>query len=184
LSFNKRKTSHVPVQQNCEFFLQNIFRFVTYFSTHLFTDNKMSKTLPVPEDGSMRFAVLGFPPAETSATTRAYFGATNFFGGPAEKSVKTSEKLARIEQLNPDAMFVFIADVWLDSAAVQERLRRLLAGYSEMPPTAFVLCGNFLSLSSGSSGYAESLKVMYANNTSIDCKLQNSIIGTDIGTGT
>jgi DNA polymerase epsilon subunit 2 len=101
----------------------------------------------------------GFPPAETSATTRAYFGTTNFFGGPAEKSVKSNEKLARVEQLTPDAMFVFIADVCLDSPAVQERLRRLFAGYSEMPPTAFVLFGNFLSQSAGSPGYAESLKV-------------------------
>jgi len=105
------------------------------------------------------FSYAGFPPAETSATTRAYFGTTNFFGGPAEKSVKFNEKLARVEQLSPDAMFVFIADVCLDSAAVQERLRRLFAGYSEMPPTAFVLFGNFLSQSGGSPGYAESLKV-------------------------
>jgi DNA polymerase epsilon subunit 2 len=64
-----------------------------------------------------------------------------------------------VEQLTPDAMFVFIADVCLDSPAVQERLRRLFAGYSEMPPTAFVLFGNFLSQSAGSPGYAESLKV-------------------------
>ena len=64
-----------------------------------------------------------------------------------------------MEQLTPDAMFVFIADVCLDSPAVQERLRRLFAGYSEMPPTAFVLFGNFLSPSAGSPGYAESLKV-------------------------
>lgn len=101
----------------------------------------------------------GFPPAECSTTTRAYFGAVNFFGGPAEKSVKTNGKLARIEQLNPDAMFVFIADVCLDSPAVQERLRRLFSGYASMPPTAFVLFGNFLSQSGGSPGYAESLKV-------------------------
>ena len=90
----------------------------------------------------------------------------NFFGGPTEKSVKGNEKLARIEQLSPDAMFVFIADVCLDSPAVQERLRRLFSGYSEMPPTAFVFFGNFLSLSSGSPSYAESLKVLKIKNYS------------------
>ena len=115
----------------------------------------------------MCLTLPGFPPAETSSTTRAYFGAMNFFGGPTEKSVKGNEKLARIEQLSPDAMFVFIADVCLDSPAVQERLRRLFSGYSEMPPTAFVLFGNFLSLSSGSPSYAESLKVLKIKNYSI-----------------
>ena len=35
--------------------------------------------------------VSGFPPAEASSTTRGHFGSTNFFGGPAETTVKIRE---------------------------------------------------------------------------------------------
>ena len=61
--------------------------------------------------------------------------------------------LADLEATNSEAMFVFLSDVWLDVAAVTDRLRRLFSGYSSFPPTAFVLCGNFLS-SVGERGYS------------------------------
>ena len=42
-------------------------------------------------------------------------------------------------------MLVFLSDVWLDEAEVLVRLRRLFAGFEEIPPTAFVFFGNFLN---------------------------------------
>lgn len=61
-------------------------------------------------------------------------------------------------------MIVFLADVWLDSdkvifkfliifyrsnlfefKKVLEKLQTLFIGYSDCPPYAFVICGNFLS---------------------------------------
>ncbi len=88
---------------------------------------------------------MGFPPAEKAETSRAYFGSLNFFGGPSDVCAKKDEKLAKMERENPEAMFVFLSDVWLDRPNVVDALRRLLAGYSAMPPTCFVLMGNFLS---------------------------------------
>ena len=89
--------------------------------------------------------------------TRAYFGNINFFGGGGDTSAKASSMLADLEATNSEAMFVFLSDVWLDVAAVTDRLRRLFSGYSSFPPTAFVLCGNFLS-SVGERGYSARLK--------------------------
>ena len=73
--------------------------------------------------------------------------------------VQVSEKLEVAEQVNSDAMFVFLSDVWLDEAEVQLRLRKLFAGYSDLPPTAFVFCGNFLNNVSSGTAYNNSLKV-------------------------
>lgn len=49
---------------------------------------------------------------------RAYFGNLNFFGGSSSTSAKSSDKLRQVEQENVDAMFVFVADLWLDNAKV------------------------------------------------------------------
>ena len=45
-------------------------------------------------------------------------------------------------------MFVFISDLWLDRPEVISRLKKLLLGYSAMPPTAFVFMGNFMASTS------------------------------------
>ena len=42
-------------------------------------------------------------------------------------------------------MFVFVSEIWLDVVEVREKLNTLLLGYSEMPPTCFVFCGNYTS---------------------------------------
>lgn len=106
---------------------------------------------------------------------RAYYGNLNFFGGPSTTSVKASAKLKQLEEENEDAMFVIVSDVWLDNVEVMEKLNTMfsglvfhsvwtllvqimhdarlrltfalfcLAGYASMPPTSFILCGNFSS---------------------------------------
>ena len=88
---------------------------------------------------------MGHPPVESAETTRAYFGAVNFFGGAGATCAKKNAKLAAMERADPDAMFVMLSDVWLDRPSVMEGLKRLFAGFAAMPPTAFVLMGNFLA---------------------------------------
>ncbi|NWI93076.1 DPOE2 polymerase, partial [Pitta sordida] len=97
------------------------------------------------EDGVFHVNAFGFPPTEPSATTRAFYGNINFFGGPSSSSVKASAKLKQLEDENEDAMFVFLSDVWLDQAEVLEKLHMMFSGYSSAPPTCFFLCGNFSS---------------------------------------
>ncbi|NXA49429.1 DPOE2 polymerase, partial [Nothocercus julius] len=97
------------------------------------------------EDEVFHVNAFGFPPTEPSATTRAYYGNTNFFGGPSSASVKASAKLKQLEEENEDAMFVFVSDVWLDQAEVLEKLHIMFSGYSSAPPTCFFFCGNFSS---------------------------------------
>ena len=112
---------------------------------------------------------LGFPPAEPESQSRTYFGNVNYFGGPNDISCKSSIALSQA-QLSIDTMIVFLSDVWLDSpnvccfstliiqttnlyniniksenSKVMERLQTLFIGYSECPPYAFVMFGNFLS---------------------------------------
>lgn len=129
----------------------------TKFHTGLYTEACFVLAEGWYEDSVFHVLALGFPPAEPSATTRAYFGNLNFFGGPGEGSAASSAALVELEQRNPDAMLVFVSDVWLDQATVISRLRSLFAGYSAMPPAAFVLCGNFLSCV-GEPGYVGRLR--------------------------
>ncbi|XP_046995901.1 DNA polymerase epsilon subunit 2 isoform X1 [Schistocerca americana] len=103
------------------------------------------------EDRVFHVNGMGFPPPESSRISRDYFGNMNTFGGPSSKSLKLSKKLLKIEEENEDATIVFIADVWLDNVKVLEKLSTLFQGYSECPPVAFVLMGNFLSSQHGSA---------------------------------
>lgn len=130
----------------------------TKFNTGLFTENCFILAEGWFMDNIFHIKALGFPPAEKSSTTRGYFGSTNFFGGPHDLTVKVSEKLEVAEQQNSDATFVFLSDVWLDEPEVMIRLGRLFDGFSQMPPIAFVFCGNFLNNCFSGIAYNSSLK--------------------------
>ena len=127
------------------------------FHTGLFTENCFVLAEGWYEDNEFHILALGFPPAESSETTRAYFGNVNFFGGPGETSVKNNQALAEIEANNPDAMLCFLSDVWLDQVSVMDHLRKLFQGFNSLPPAVFVFCGNFLS-AVGESDYASKLR--------------------------
>lgn len=130
------------------------------FHTGLYTENCFVLAEGDYDDGILKITALGFPPAEPASITRAHFGNINFFGGPANSCVASSEKLKQIEQENQDTMFVFLSDVWLDQAKVMTKLRILFAGYAEMPPALFVLCGNFCSKPYGSN-YLAKMKELF-----------------------
>ncbi|KAK2843141.1 hypothetical protein Q7C36_011356 [Tachysurus vachellii] len=115
------------------------------------------------EDSVFHVSAFGFPPIEPSSTTRAYYGNVNFFGGPSTIAVKASTKLKQLEEENVDAMFVIISDLWLDSVEVLEKIQTMFSGYSAMPPTCFIFCGNFSSAPYGKSqikSLKESLKAL------------------------
>ncbi|KAL4613102.1 DNA polymerase epsilon subunit 2 [Arapaima gigas] len=115
------------------------------------------------EDSVFHVNAFGFPPTEPSAIMRAYYGDINFFGGPSSTAVKASAKLHRLEEENEDAMFVFVSDVWLDSVEVLDKIRTMFSGYSDIPPTCFIFCGNFSSAPYGRNqirSLRESLKAL------------------------
>jgi len=116
-----------------------------FFQPGLFTENSFVLAEGWYEDSVFHIDGFGLPPPECAAITRNYFGNINFFGGPSAVQVKSSEKLAKIEKQNEDAMFVILSDVWLDNPRVMEKLNQLFLGYKDFPPTAFIICGNFLS---------------------------------------
>ncbi|KAA0202584.1 hypothetical protein HAZT_HAZT008964, partial [Hyalella azteca] len=74
----------------------------------------------------------------------ALLGNVNYFGGAGTTCAKYSQKLVAAQR-KKEAMFVILSDVWLDKIAVVTKLQELLQGYSNFHPTAFILCGNFLS---------------------------------------
>merc|ERR1712038_1863892 len=102
------------------------------------------------EDRVFHVIAMGHPPIENSEVTRSYFGSLNFFGGPHETSAKSDKKLIQLEKDDDSSMIVFLSDVWLDKPEVLSRLKTLFTGYSAMPPTAFVLMGNFMHSSTES----------------------------------
>lgn len=111
------------------------------FTEGLFTESSFVLAEGLYEDSVFRIEAIGLPPVEPASETLKYLGSTSVFSKLPEK-VRTR---LEIEDLPPDAMMVFLSDVWLDSAKVLDKLRVLFAGYSQAPPTCFVLAGNFLS---------------------------------------
>ena len=119
------------------------------FHTGLFVENSLVLAEGIYEDKVFHVDAIGFPPPETSAETRSYFGNINFFGGSSSICAKASVKLQAMLAENQDAMFVFASDVFLDDQKVMEKLNTLFEGYSDNPPTAFVFMGNFSSIPYG-----------------------------------
>ena len=113
------------------------------FHTGLFVESSLVLAEGLYEEKVFHVSAVGFPPTEATATTRNYFGNVNFFGGPSPICAKASVKYQAMLRENQDAMFVFLSDVFLDDQRVMEKLSTLFAGYSEAPPTAFVLMGDF-----------------------------------------
>lgn len=91
---------------------------------------------------------LGFPPAESAESSRAYFGTINSWGGKPKTLLKYSEKLAKAELQEADATLIFLSDCWLDDPKVMAKLRVLFEGYDNNPPVAIILMGPFLKESS------------------------------------
>ena len=84
----------------------------------MFTENCFVLGQGHYQDGVFHIEHLGMPPPEPAKVTRAYFGNANFFGGPSTTSLKNSAKLKLQEDQNPEAMMVFLSDVWLDQIRV------------------------------------------------------------------
>ena len=62
--------------------------------SHAHPRDRISKILVFRyEDAVFHVTAMGFPPAELAATSRAYFGNINFFGGPHEHSVCLSVQI-------------------------------------------------------------------------------------------
>ena len=113
------------------------------FHMGLFVENSIVLAEGIYEDKIFHISAIGFPPPELAADTQSYFGNTNFFGGPSSVCAKASIKLQAMLGEHRDAMLVFLSDVHIDDPKVMEKLTTLFAGYSDAPPTAFVLMGNF-----------------------------------------
>ncbi|KAK3859123.1 hypothetical protein Pcinc_034724 [Petrolisthes cinctipes] len=121
----------------------------TKFHTGLFTHNCFVLVEGWYEDETLHAAAIGLPPPEAPDVTRALLGNVNYFGGPGDRCAKSDNRLLQLEHSNTSAMFVILADLWLDKIKVMDKLRTLFAGYAGFPPTAFILCGNFLSAGHG-----------------------------------
>lgn len=95
-------------------------------------------------DNIFKVEKIGFPPSEPSENSRISFGTVNTFGGLHPTSLKLSEKLHEHEILYKD-MFIFLSDFWIDDIRVLEKFKEILNGFSDSPPIAIILFGNFLS---------------------------------------
>ncbi|NWH63494.1 DPOE2 polymerase, partial [Geococcyx californianus] len=107
--------------------LSKAISFFGDFHSGLYTESCFVLAEGWYEDEVFHVNAFGFPPTEPGATTRAFYGNVNFFGGPSSTSVKASVKLKQLEDENEDAMFVFLSDVWLDQAEVLEKLHTMFS---------------------------------------------------------
>lgn len=109
----------------------------------LYTEGAFMLAEGTYNDGILKINGLGFPPIEPSASSRAYFGTQNYFGGPSTTLLKFSKRLLEYERTNFGASIIFLSDCWLDDSLVIEKLKKLFNGFDETPPIAIVLMGPF-----------------------------------------
>lgn len=131
------------------------------FHMGLFVESSLVLAEGLYEDKVFHVEAIGFPPPETAANTRLYFGNINFFGGPSSICAKSSVKLQAMLEEHSTAMLVFLSDVHLDDPQVMEKLSVLFSGYSDDPPIAFVFMGNFSATPYGPLRY-QKLREMFS----------------------
>ncbi|VDN21264.1 unnamed protein product [Dibothriocephalus latus] len=100
------------------------------------------------DDEVFKVTGIGLPPVEEPHLTRRYFSVPNPFGGsavdgPAAAVDANMIRLLQTSQASSD-MLVLLGETRLDMPGCIEHLETLFLGYSDFPPTAFVLCGNFI----------------------------------------
>ncbi|VDD74882.1 unnamed protein product [Mesocestoides corti] len=90
---------------------------------------------------------IGLPPVERAVDTRRYFSVSNPFGGASLDAPAASNDQRMIRLLNSaqDSMIVLLGETRLDVHGCLDHLETVFMGYTEFPPAAFVLCGNFIS---------------------------------------
>lgn len=102
-------------------------------------------------DGIFKVSGLGFPPPEAATSSRAYFGTSNYWGGPSQTLLKYSKRLLEFERLNFGGAIIFLSDCWLDDSGVMEKLKKLFMGFDDSPPIAIVMMGPFQKLKENTS---------------------------------
>ncbi|VDM01972.1 unnamed protein product [Schistocephalus solidus] len=100
------------------------------------------------DDDVFKVTGIGLPPVEEPHLTRRYFSVSNPFGGstvdgPAAAVDTNMIRLLQTSQAASD-MLVLLGETRLDMPGCIEHLETLFLGYSDFPPTAFVLCGDFI----------------------------------------
>ncbi|KAI5740833.1 hypothetical protein M8J76_007733 [Diaphorina citri] len=121
----------------------------TSYHPGLYTENCIVLVEGHYKDQILHVDALGFPPPEASKNSRLYFGNQNIWGGPSPVSLKSVNRMTKMEKNNENAMIVILSDVHLDNDKVMDRLRKLFSGFSQCPPTAIILMGEFLSVQYG-----------------------------------
>nr|VZI05074.1 unnamed protein product [Spirometra erinaceieuropaei] len=100
------------------------------------------------DDDVFKVTGIGLPPVEEPHLTRRYFSVPNPFGGsivdgPAAAADTNMIRLLQTHQATSD-MLVLLGETRLDMPGCIEHLETLFLGYLDCPPTAFVLCGDFI----------------------------------------
>lgn len=71
------------------------------------------------EDKVLHVSTMIMPTGEDYLNSRLTFGNINYFGGDSTGPLKDSKRLKKHLQENPNGMFVFLSDVWLDHPQVK-----------------------------------------------------------------
>ena len=119
----------------------------------IYSENSIIIVEGAYEDKILIAKAIGFPPYESAKKTINCFGNVNFFGGPSPTCSKACVQLRELEDTLVNSFFVVISDLWLDIPEVVSSLTVLFEGYSDSPPSGFILIGNFSSEPYGPTHY-------------------------------
>uniref|UniRef100_A0A182PSQ3 DNA polymerase epsilon subunit n=1 Tax=Anopheles epiroticus TaxID=199890 RepID=A0A182PSQ3_9DIPT len=113
------------------------------YSSGLFCEGCFLLAYGKYRDGVLKVEEIGFPLPELAASSRAFFGTVNSWGGPSKTLLKFSRNLNELEKANVEHSLVFLSDCWLDNPVVIDKLEQLFRGYDDFPPVAIILMGPF-----------------------------------------
>ncbi|CAB3409270.1 unnamed protein product [Caenorhabditis bovis] len=122
------------------------FKEDTRFHHALFHENSIAIFEGNFEYGVLKVNEVALVPVESAEITRKELSSNeNWFGGDEKIAFRCSDRHRAALLQHPDSAIIMVSDVFLDDERVLKGIFALLEGYSQIPPIAFVFCGNFCS---------------------------------------
>ncbi|VDL36168.1 unnamed protein product [Hymenolepis diminuta] len=89
---------------------------------------------------------IGLPPVERAIDTRRYFSASNPFGGGSQgiEGPPASLDKRMLRQIDASPVII-LGETHLEAPENIEHLETIFTGYADFPPSAFLICGDFIS---------------------------------------
>ncbi|KYR03175.1 putative DNA polymerase epsilon subunit B [Tieghemostelium lacteum] len=147
------------------------------FEYGLITENSIVQVYGEFRDGAFVAEKIELPPIEPREISMHYLHGIDLFDGSNDtigqsssaRSRQLREQYEKYEKEKEDNSILYLSDVYLDNPKVMEKLNVMFMGYSQIPPFAIIMMGNFTE-NPLLNGKQYQLKAYFDQLASIICK--------------